>query len=80
MIPFIDLDEGYVLCLDPKCNSENAFQLTDYYLNILKKQFSNVNWHEQIVDQDIQHDAWNCGVFVIQFAERFIKSKNYTNL
>lgn len=49
-------------------------------MNILRKLFPNINWVSKSVEQDIQIDSWNYGVFIIQFAERFIKSEMSINL
>lgn len=79
-IILIDFEQGTLMCLDPQSFEESRRKFITYYMKILKNNFPHINWVSKRVAHDIQKDSWNCGVFVIQFAERFIQSSGFTGL
>ncbi|XP_075170138.1 uncharacterized protein LOC142242450 [Haematobia irritans] len=75
----LNVETKEICCLDPKQCKKIPQKLISHYvneINILK----NEKWSEKQLIFDKQHDNVECGIFILQYAERFVKSMPMTNL
>lgn len=86
----VDFQQKEVFYFDPlKKRYQNIELLKATFLERMAKilgfsnlPFDSVGWRERSseIDQDVQKDAYNCGMFVAKYAESYLKKENFKNL
>lgn len=75
----LNMQTKEISCLDPKKIIRNINKFTSYYLRIIW-QIRNEMWSVKTMAYDKQKDSVECGIFVLQYAERYIKNLSMTGL